>query len=109
MRRGLPLLVLLALAGPAAGAGDERVVLHTACGDLVLTLYPDVAPRHAGQFLKLVRLGVYDGTHFHRIDPGFVAQNAGAYDRRELLTPEQQAAVHKLPAEFSTIPHRRGT
>jgi cyclophilin family peptidyl-prolyl cis-trans isomerase len=109
MRRGLPLLVLLALAGPAVGAGDERVVLHTACGDLVLVLYPDVAPRHAEQFLKLVRLGVYDSTHFHRIHPGFVAQNAGAFDRHAPLTPEQAAAVHKLPAEFSTIPHRRGT
>lgn len=107
MRRGL--LLLLSLAVPAAGADDERVVLHTACGDLVLALDPDVAPRHAEQFLKLVRLGVYDGTHFHRIDPGFVAQNAGAFDRRYPLTAEQEGAIHKLKAEFSAVPHRRGT
>src|SRR6516165_7393641 len=100
MHHGLALALVLA-ATTAAAAGDERVILRTSCGDLVLALYPDVAPKHVEQFLTLVRLGVYDGTCFHRIDPGFVAQNAGAFDRRGALTPAQQAAIHKIPAEFS--------
>jgi cyclophilin family peptidyl-prolyl cis-trans isomerase len=112
----LPLLsaaVLLAasLSAPAAGPrlARERVVLRTVAGDVVLALYPDVAPKHVEQFLRLVRLGVYDSTHFYRIEPNFVAQLATALDRTTDLTPEQKAAIHPLPAEFGRVPHRRGS
>jgi cyclophilin family peptidyl-prolyl cis-trans isomerase len=87
---------------------DERVLLRTNRGDLVIALYPDVAPVHVAQFLKLVRLGVYDSTWFFRIEPQFVAQLSTAQSRRFPLTPEQQAAIRKLPGEFSGVPHRPG-
>jgi cyclophilin family peptidyl-prolyl cis-trans isomerase len=113
------LAVLLASALPrplAAGEAtpdsprlaDERVLLRTNRGDLVLALYPDVAPAHVAQILKLVRLGVYDSTWFFRIDPRFVVQLASAQTRRFPLTAEQQAAIRKLPAELSNLVHRPG-
>src|SRR5262249_51169256 len=86
----------------------ERIVLHTVAGDVVLALYPDVAPQHVEQLLKLTRLGVYDGTHFYRVEPNFVVQLSTALDRTTPLTPEQKAALHPLPAEFSPLKHRRG-
>ncbi len=106
--------VLLAAAPPAPAQSrprlaPERVVLNTVAGDIVLAFYPDVAPGHVRQVLRLVRLGVYDGTHFCRIDPTFVAQVSTAYDRLAPLTPEQRAAIHPLKAEFSGLRHRRGT
>ena len=88
---------------------EERIVLQTAAGDIVLVLYPDVAPAHVAQMLQLVRLGVYDGMRFHRHDPGFVLQVSTHQDRLTPLSPEQQGAVHPLRAEFSGHPHLRGT
>jgi cyclophilin family peptidyl-prolyl cis-trans isomerase len=107
------LLAVLVLALPAAAQetprlAKERIVLHTVAGDIVLALYPDVAPRHVEQLLKLTRLDVYDGTHFYRVEPNFVVQLASAQDRRQPLSAEQKKALHPLPAEFSNLKHRRG-
>ena len=108
------LLALLLLAGAAGAEGprlaDERILLRTNRGDLVLALYPDVAPRHVAQILELVRLGVYDSSWFYRVDPSFVAQLTDAANRLAPLTPDQRAALHPIPAEFSSaLTHRRGT
>jgi cyclophilin family peptidyl-prolyl cis-trans isomerase len=100
---------LAARAEPGPSLSRERIVLRTEAGDVVLALYPDVAPKHTEQILRLVRLGVYDTTHVCRVEPRFVAQLSTALDREEPLTPEQQAAIHRLPAEFSSVPHRRAT
>jgi cyclophilin family peptidyl-prolyl cis-trans isomerase len=88
--------------------GDERILLHTNRGDLVIGLYDGVAPRHAAQIRKLVRLGVYDTTTIFRIEPGFVAQVTNAQNRQKALTPEQHKAITPIPAEFSRLKHRAG-
>jgi cyclophilin family peptidyl-prolyl cis-trans isomerase len=112
----LPLvLVLAALSTPALAQtsdrpriADEHVLLRTNRGDLVLAFYPDVAPKHTAQILSLVKMGVYDTTYIHRVEPGFVAQLTNAQNRRAPLSPEQLAAIKKLPAEFSSLKHRPG-
>jgi peptidylprolyl isomerase len=106
-------LVASASAPAAARAEEprlaaERVVLHTRLGDLVLALYPDVAPRHVAQIIRLVRLGAYDTTYFYRVDPTFIAQLSTAQARRQPLTPEQSAAIIPIAAEFSDLRHVRG-
>jgi cyclophilin family peptidyl-prolyl cis-trans isomerase len=106
--------LLLPLAGARAESapprmGEDRVLIRTNRGDMVFGLYPDVAPRTVAQFLKLVRMGVYDSTYFHRIEPNFVAQVTNAQNRKNPLSPEQLAAITRLPAEFSSIPHTMGT
>lgn len=88
--------------------GDERILLHTNRGDLVLGLYDTVAPKHAAQIRKLVRLGVYDTTTIFRIEPGFVVQVTNAQNRQKALTPEQHKAITGIPAEFSKLKHRPG-
>ena len=118
IRAAAALIVLVTLLAGTAGAADdarprladERILLRTNRGDLVLALYPDVAPRHVAQILALARLGVYDSTWFHRVDPTFVAQLTDAANRLHPLTPEQQSALHRIPAELSTtLRHRPGT
>jgi cyclophilin family peptidyl-prolyl cis-trans isomerase len=84
------------------------VILHTNAGDIVLALYPDAAPRHVAQILKLVRLGAYDTTHFLRVIPGFLVQIADVTDRPAPLNPAQAAAIHPLKAEFNKLHHENG-
>jgi len=95
-----------AAKGPAIG--DERILLHTNRGDLVVGLYDAVAPKHAAQIRKLVRLGVYDSTMIFRVEPGFVAQVTNAQNRKKALTPEQHKAIAHIPAEFSKLQHKAG-
>lgn len=102
------LALAILLQADAPKLADERIRLRTSMGDIVLALYPEVAPKHVAQILRLVKLGVYDGMHFHRVEPGFVAQLSGHHDRETPLTPGQAAAVTRIPAEFSSIRHRRG-
>ncbi len=125
MRKRLLLLLLAALGCAASAAAQEpaaqdagteaprvareRVVLRTNVGDMVLALYPEVAPRHTEQLLKLVRMGVYDGVDFFRVESSFVAQLSDARYKQPAPSPEQAAAIHPLQAEFSQLRHRRGT
>ena len=89
--------------------GAERAVLHTIAGDIVLAFYPDVAPRTVAQVLKLMRLGVYDSTHFYRVEPNFVIQLSTVQDRLLPMLPQQQAVIQRLPLEtHPDIRHLRG-
>jgi peptidyl-prolyl cis-trans isomerase B (cyclophilin B) len=48
--------------------------LKTDKGDIVVELYADRAPLTVENFINLARAGFYDGTTFHRVIPGFMAQ-----------------------------------
>ena len=111
--RALALLALL-LAGPAAAQEPvlhkSRVTLQTSKGEIVLALYPEVAPRHVEHFLRLVRAELYDGTRFQIVHRGFLIQHGGYVDRLRPYTQEQERlAALRLPAEFSALHHVRGT
>jgi len=87
----------------------QRVIFETDFGNLVFSLYPDIAPLHIAQITRLVKSGAYDSTHFFRVMPGFVLQLSDIYDRKIPITAEQKAANQRLPAEFSShMKHRAG-
>lgn len=46
----------------------------TSKGEMLIKLKPEVAPFHVTNFIYLTRLGFYDGTKFHRVMKGFMAQ-----------------------------------
>lgn len=54
--------------------GARQVRMKTAQGDIVLELYPKVAPKTVENFLKLAGSGFYDGTKFHRVISDFMVQ-----------------------------------
>ncbi len=85
-----------------------RAVVSTSLGDITLELFPDRAPNHVRQFLRLASSGVYDGTSFHRVVKGFVAQTGHLPTRREPLNERQQGFVRNLQPEFNPTPHDRG-
>lgn len=88
----------------------QRVIFDTDFGNLVFSLYTDIAPKHVAQFTRLVETGAYDSTHFFRVTSGFVLQLSDINDRKTRLTAEQMAANQRLPAEFSSvIKHRAGS
>lgn len=88
---------------------EEHVVLTTEYGDLVLAFYPEIAPQHVAQIIKLVKLGAYDGTHFFRVIPDFIVQLSDVNNRQTPLTSQQSKEVVSIPAEFSnTLKHEKG-
>jgi peptidyl-prolyl cis-trans isomerase B (cyclophilin B) len=85
-----------------------RAVIETSMGSITLEFFPDRAPSHVRQFLRLASSGVYDGTSFHRIVRGFVIQGGHMPTRRGPLDEKQQAFVRNLQPEFNPTPHVRG-
>jgi peptidylprolyl isomerase len=73
-------------------------------GDVVIRLRPDLAPGHVERIAMLARDGFYDGTVFHRVIPGFMAQGGDPTG-----TGYHGSKHPDLKAEFSDEPHARGT
>ena len=63
-------------ARKADAAADDRprVTITTSKGDIVVELFEDEAPNTVANFVSLVEKGFYDGTPFHRVIGGFMAQ-----------------------------------
>jgi cyclophilin family peptidyl-prolyl cis-trans isomerase len=51
-----------------------RVKITTSQGDIVVELFENEAPNTVANFIELVEKGFYDGTPFHRVIGGFMAQ-----------------------------------
>jgi len=60
-----------------------QVKLHTSLGDVVIQLNPEKAPETVKNFLVYVNDGHYNGTIFHRVIPGFMAQGGGFTEKWE--------------------------
>jgi peptidyl-prolyl cis-trans isomerase B (cyclophilin B) len=85
-----------------------RAVVETSMGNITLEFFPDRAPNHVRQFLRLASSGVYNGTSVHRVVKGFVIQGGHMPTRREPLDEKQQAFVRNLQPEFNATLHERG-
>lgn len=76
-RSALLLTAMLAFSAGNAFAQDgeerARVKIETSLGDITVELYNET-PQHRDNFLKLAGEGFYDGTLFHRVISGFMAQ-----------------------------------
>lgn len=102
-----PTAAPLPLAAPAEIAANpaNRLVLQLSNGGtVVIQLRPDAAPNHVQRIQTLVRQGFYDGTIFHRVIPGFMAQGGDPTG-----TGEGGSKLPDLKAEFNSLPHLRGT
>jgi peptidyl-prolyl cis-trans isomerase B (cyclophilin B) len=63
--------------GPELLDSDQHpeVTLEISNGkNVVIELYPEVAPNSVSNFVSLVKQGFYDGLIFHRVIPGFMVQ-----------------------------------
>ena len=67
-------IVIAILAVNLMVSKHTKVELETTAGKIVLEIYTGEMPITAGNFVKLVEEGFYDGTIFHRVVSGFVIQ-----------------------------------
>ncbi|MFA0524170.1 peptidylprolyl isomerase [Vibrio sp. 10N.222.52.C3] len=68
--------IALMLVSVSVWAGP-KVNVETTLGDFTIELNQEQAPVSAENFLKYVADGSYEGTIFHRVIPGFMAQGGG--------------------------------
>ncbi len=94
---------------------ENTILMELKSGTVVIELMPAIAPKHAERMKELARAGAYDNVVFHRVIDGFMAQtgdvaNGNAekdFNLRRAGTGGSD--LPDLPAEFSGIPHDRGT
>jgi peptidyl-prolyl cis-trans isomerase B (cyclophilin B) len=111
MKRLLLFLFSLAVVLPSLRAvTDDVAVIETSKGRIVLEFWPDVAPKTVENFKKLAKQGYFDGTAFHRIIKGFMAQGGDPLTK----DPAQEARWgtggpgYQIDAEFNPRKHERG-
>jgi len=104
----MPALAMPALAMPAlamigatvteAAAPDleNTIYLDLKDGRVVIQLLPDIAPKHVARVKELARKGFYDGTVFHRVIEGFMAQGGDPTG-----TGSGGSGLGNVPAEFT--------
>ena len=95
---------------------ESAMILKLKDGDVVIELFKDIAPNHVERFQRLSKEKKYDGVVFHRVIDGFMAQtgdvqfgnsNLQSYDLTRVGTGG--STYPDLKAEFSALPHERGT
>ena len=92
------------------------MILKLKDGDVVIELFKDIAPNHVQRFKQLAKEKKYDGVIFHRVIDGFMAQTGDVQFGNSTLesfdTTRAGTGGSEYPdlkAEFSDIPHERGT
>jgi len=98
-------------ASPRAPA-EVRVTLETTAGEIVIAVDPERAPLSAGNFLRYVDRGLYDGAAFYRVvradndhgEPRIQVVQGGLSDESKALPP----IAHET-TRATGITHRDGT
>ena len=92
------------------------MILKLKDGDVHIELYKEIAPEHVKRFKLLAKEKKYDGVVFHRVIDGFMAQagdvqfgNSNSTNFNLELAGTGGSEYPDLKAEFSDIPHERGT
>lgn len=94
---------------------ENTIIIELKDGPVVIELLSDVAPKHAARMKELARAGKYDNVAFHRVIEGFMAQTGDVQhaNMEKDYNPGRAGTggsdLPDLPAEFSKLPHDRGT
>ena len=94
---------------------ENTILIELKDGTVTIELLPDIAPGHCERMKELARAGAYDNVAFHRVIDGFMAQTGDVkngnmeQDFNLRLAGTGGSDKPNLKAEFSRIPHDRGT
>ncbi|MCL4553609.1 MAG: peptidylprolyl isomerase [Actinobacteria bacterium] len=89
--------------------GTEIAVITTDKGVIRIDLHSEHAPNHVASFIELAQSGFYDGTKFHRVEPGFVIQGGDPLSRTDDPRVGTGGPGYRVAAEFNELPHLDGT
>jgi peptidylprolyl isomerase len=89
-------LAVPSVASAQQADAENTLVMTLKDGDVRIQMLPDLAPRHVERIKLLTRRGFYDGTPFHRVMEGFMAQGGDPTGRGT-----GGSDLPDLPAEFS--------
>lgn len=87
--------------------GEEIAVIKTPKGVIKFTFYPKDAPNHVAAFIELAKKGFYDGTKFHRVEPGFVIQGGDPLSKTDDPMVGTGGPGYLLKAEFDPATNRQ--
>ena len=82
---------------------ENTIYMDLKQGRVVIKLLPEVAPKTVAQIKTLARQGFYDGTPFHRVIEGFMAQGGDPTG-----TGTGGSKLPNVPAEFNQRHFVRG-
>lgn len=85
---------------------QTKVKLTTTLGEIIIQLNTEKAPVSSANFLTYVNEGFYNGTIFHRIIPGFMAQGGGfdtSFNQKAVHAPIKNEANNGLANSRGTI------
>ena len=90
--------------------GAQCVALDTEAGVIELELFPEVAPESVRNFLNLAATGLFDGTSFSRVVPGFVIQGGNMWSREggKVSRAIAERGQRTIPDEPNKVLHERG-
>ena len=94
---------------------ENIILIELKDGMVKIELLPDVAPQHCNRMKDLARSGAYNNVVFHRVIEGFMAQTGDVAngntekDFNLSMAGTGGSDLPNLPAEFSKLPHDRGT
>ncbi|MEQ6247754.1 peptidylprolyl isomerase [Sulfitobacter sp. HNIBRBA3233] len=94
---------------------ENTILMELSGGTVTIELLPDIAPKHVERMKELARAGAYDNVAFHRVIDGFMAQTGDVQhanmekDYNPRMAGTGSSDMPDLPAEFSKIPHARGS
>ncbi len=85
---------------------STKVKLTTSLGAITIQLNAEKAPISAANFLTYVNEGFYNGTIFHRVIPGFMAQGGGfdaSFTQKAVHAPIKNEADNGLLNKRGTL------
>ena len=94
---------------------ENTILMELKGGTVTIELLPKIAPLHVARMKELARAGEYDNVAFHRVIDGFMAQtgdvaNGDMEDNFNLRAAGTGgSSMPDLKAEFSKVPHARGS
>jgi cyclophilin family peptidyl-prolyl cis-trans isomerase len=92
----------------SSGPHDIAVLKIRELGSIRFELLPELAPITVAHFSRLAREGLYSGTTFHRVIPGFMIQGGDPLSKDNDPRNDGKGGGTGVESEYSDVPQVRG-
>jgi len=101
--------LIIVSCAPSKDNKNSYVLIKTTLGDITVRLY-DETPGHRDNFIKLIKMGVYDGVSFHRVIKDFMIQSGDQETKANYVKGVTDSlSSYTIPAEINPMFfHKKG-